>query len=58
MIRVLHHRSWGAGFRLRLLLTAVVSVQCVSVVNAALAGIPPKPATEPATGLLAARCRY
>jgi hypothetical protein len=58
MIPLLHQRSWAAGFRLRLLLTAVVSVQCVSVVNAAVAGITPKPATEPATGLFAARCRY
>ena len=47
VIRMLYERPWAAGFRLRLLLTAVVSVQCVSVVNGPVAGDPQRPATEP-----------
>lgn len=46
MIRVLNECPETGGFRLQLLLTAVVYVQCVSIANVAVAGDAQAPATE------------
>lgn len=51
-----HERPWTAGFRLRFLLTAIMSVQSVSVVYAAAAGNPQTPGREPASVGLLSSC--
>ncbi len=57
VIHVLYERPWNAGFWLRLLLTAVASVQYVSVVSAAVAADPHRSATKPSRAGVLSPCR-
>lgn len=56
MIRVPYECPWTIRFRLRLLLTAVVSVQCVSIVNAAVTADPQRPAKGPSGANVLSPC--